>query len=107
MDAALIHGVLAYGAITIEGSLEDRDFHVKGHLTVDKKGEYLPIITVHDCFACHASFATELQDVAIAGLANNVRALRAVLPLPQHGGKHGVSSNAASERERLFVGNVG
>ena len=68
MDAALIHGVLAYGAIEIEGSLEDRDFHVKGHLTVDKKGEYLPIITVHDCFACHASFAPELQQVLLRGL---------------------------------------
>jgi len=68
MDAALIHGVLAYGAIEIEGSLEDRDFHVKGHLTVDEKGERLPIVTVHDCFACHAGFAAELQRILLRGL---------------------------------------
>jgi hypothetical protein len=68
MDAALIHGVLAYGAITIEGSLEDGDFYVKGNQTVDDKGECLPIITVHDCFACHASFATDLQRVLLRGL---------------------------------------
>ncbi len=68
MDAALIHGVLAYGAITIEGSLEDGDFHIKGNLTVDDKGERLPIITIHDCFACHASFATDLQRVLLRGL---------------------------------------
>ena len=68
MDAALIHGVLAYGAITIEGSLEDGDFHIKGNRTVDDKGERLPIITIHDCFACHASFATDLQRVLLRGL---------------------------------------
>ena len=68
MDAALIHGVLAYGAITIEGSLEDGDFHIKGNRTVDDEGERLPIITIHDCFACHASFATDLQRVLLRGL---------------------------------------
>jgi len=68
LDAALIHGVLAYGAMTIEGSLEDGDFYIKGTQPVNNKGELLPIITIHDCFACHAHFAPDLQRILLRGL---------------------------------------
>jgi len=68
MDAALIHGVLGFGAIQVEGSLEDGNFHVKAVQTVDQKGNPLPIITIHDCFACHAGFAADLQRILLRGL---------------------------------------
>jgi hypothetical protein len=68
MDAALIHGVLAYGSMEMEGSLAGEDLHIKGHLVVNEKGESLPIITIHDCFACHAGFAPDLQKILLRGL---------------------------------------
>ena len=68
LDAALIQGVLTFGAITTEGSFEDDDFHVTSRLMVDQRGKPLPIIIIHDCFACHASFAPDLQKVLLRGL---------------------------------------
>jgi len=42
--------------------------HIKGVVTVDQRGNPLPIITIHDCFACHAGFAGALQVVLLRGL---------------------------------------
>ena len=37
-------------------------------ITVDDKGKPLPIITIHDCFACHAWYAEDLQRTLLRGL---------------------------------------
>jgi len=68
MDAALIHGVLADGEMSSKGSFEDGNFQITSRVLVDREGEPFPIITIHDCFACHASWAAELQGILLRGL---------------------------------------
>ena len=42
---------------------------------VDAEKNRFPIITIHDCFACHASVAPEMQRMLLNGLAAMYREL--------------------------------
>ena len=75
LDAALIHGVLALGMMTIDsnwGSGGDTVGIAKKELA-DTEGNPFPIITIHDCFACHASLAPVMQKMLLNGLATMYR----------------------------------
>ena len=73
LDAALIHGVLALGNMTVKTDSDQSGnwptLQLQSQEFVDKEGETFPIITIHDCFACHASVAPNLQKILLRGLA--------------------------------------
>ena len=67
MDAALIHAVLCSGRF-----IGRRDKHT-GAVWAEFRGpedRYIyPVVTIHDAFACHAPYASDLKKKLVSGLA--------------------------------------
>jgi hypothetical protein len=75
LDAALIHGILALGMMTIDRGKDGKTVAMRQQELVDEQKNRFPIITIHDCFACHASVAPEMQRMLLNGLASMYREL--------------------------------
>ena len=77
LDAALIHGILALGMMTIDSDWKKSGKRLKlgRQELVDAEKNRFPIITIHGCFACHASVAPEMQRMLLNGLAAMYREL--------------------------------
>ncbi len=61
--------------MTIDRGKDGKTVAMRQQELVDEQKNRFPIITIHDCFACHASVAPEMQRMLLNGLASMYREL--------------------------------